>query len=68
MLRDIFRQLLGHPHSVFAVKAEPIEHIAKLLPNLRRQPLYRPEEAAQAYKDRIENMDETLGAVFDWTV
>ncbi len=28
--------------------------------------VYKPEKAAQAYKDLIENMDETLGAVFDW--
>ena len=28
--------------------------------------VYKPEKAARAYKDLIENMDETLGVVFDW--
>ncbi len=29
--------------------------------------VYKPEEAAKAYRDLIESMDATLGAVFDWT-
>ena len=28
--------------------------------------VYKPEEAAHAYRDLIENMDEALGVVFDW--